>query len=413
MRVLVVEDIAEKRNAITQVLCAALQSPAIDNASSFIAAIRLLESTSYDLLVLDLILPTRDGDHPSASGGKNVLSEIMASVSCQRPAHIICITAYEDCAPLVDDHPAKHLVHTVIYNNNNSEWINALSAKAKYAEERALQMKNRRRDHQCDVAIITSSPTVELREVLTLPAEFIGEHNHRDVIDYYHSTWKTIDARNLKVIACAAPRMGMTATCVTACKVIDTWRPRVLAMTGIAAGTRVTESYGDILVAEAAYDYGSGKIRDQGEQRRDFVPSPNPISIDADLHSVLQRIERNQMFSREIASSWGGNPPVTRAPKIILGILATGAAVVQSISVVDDIMSHSRKVVGLDMEAYAVFESARLASDPRPRVVVAKSVSDFADREKNDDFQQYAAFTSARFIYELMCRTPEVFVPVG
>jgi nucleoside phosphorylase len=200
--------------------------------------------------------------------------------------------------------------------------------------------------------------------------------------------------------------MGMTAACVTACKAVERWRPRFLVMTGIAAGTQKKQNHGDILVAEAAYDYGSGKICENAGGKRTFIPSPSQLRIDPELQAILQRWEREQLQMDVIRKAWYSVQPTS--PKLILGVLATGAAVVQDKKHVLDIMSKSRKVVGLDMEAYAVFQASHLARAPRPRILVAKSVSDFADKRKKDDWQQYAAFTSARFIYEFFTKATEL-----
>lgn len=190
----------------------------------------------------------------------------------------------------------------------------------------------------------------------------------------------------------------MTAACITACKVIRRWRPRFLVMTGIAAGARNDQSFGDILVAEAAYDYGSGKITESDAGERVLIPSHNQIPIDSELEALLQFWARDQLQTDVIRRSW--HSPLQNTPRIILGLMASGAAVIQSKALVDEIIEKSRKVVGLDMETYAVFHSAHLATSPKPRVLVAKSISDFADNQKGDEWQRYAAFTSARFVYQ-------------
>ena len=169
-------------------------------------------------------------------------------------------------------------------------------------------------------------------------------------------------------------------------------------MSGIAAGTKKEQSYGDILIAEAAYDYGSGKITETETGERIFTPSYSQIRIDAALHALVQRWERDQLRTDIIKRAWYAEQAT--APRLIIGLLASGAAVVQSQALVDDILEKSRKAVGIDMEAYGIFHAAHLATSPRPKVLVAKSVSDFADKRKNDKWQQYAAFTSARFIRE-------------
>jgi nucleoside phosphorylase len=177
-------------------------------------------------------------------------------------------------------------------------------------------------------------------------------------------------------------------------------------MSGIAASTKTEQKFGDLLVAEAAYDYGSGKIVETESGERLFMPSPNQLRIDPELHAILQNWERNQTRVADIQRAWDVHARTN--PKLIVGLLATGAAVVQDRTLVDEILKNSRKVVGLEMEAYAIFNACHLESLPRPRVIVAKSVSDFADKRKDDSAQQYAAFTSARFIYEFFTNAPEL-----
>jgi nucleoside phosphorylase len=155
-----------------------------------------------------------------------------------------------------------------------------------------------------------------------------------------------------------------------------------------------------------AFDYGSGKIEETPDNKRTFIPSPNQLRIDPELHAILQRWEREQTRMDIIRNSYYREQ--TKTPRLSLGILASGAAVVQSQDLVNEILKNSRKVVGLEMEAYGIFQAAHLASQPRPRVLVAKSVSDFANSEKSDEWQQYAAFTSARFVYEFFTNASEL-----
>jgi nucleoside phosphorylase len=60
------------------------------------------------------------------------------------------------------------------------------------------------------------------------------------------------------------------------------------------------------------------------------------------------------------------------------------------------------------MEAYGVFYAAEHARAPRPKVLLAKSVCDYADSGKADHWQKLAAFTSARFIHAFFTQTKEI-----
>ena len=51
------------------------------------------------------------------------------------------------------------------------------------------------------------------------------------------------------------------------------------------------------------------------------------------------------------------------------------------------------------MESYGMFYAAYNAIKPLPKIVASiKSVSDFADIKKNDNYQEYASYTSAALL---------------
>lgn len=49
------------------------------------------------------------------------------------------------------------------------------------------------------------------------------------------------------------------------------------------------------------------------------------------------------------------------------------------------------------MESYAVVYAAENATLPRPIPIIIKSVCDFADSKKSDEYQKFAAYTSCEF----------------
>ena len=60
--------------------------------------------------------------------------------------------------------------------------------------------------------------------------------------------------------------------------------------------------------------------------------------------------------------------------------------------------------MGIDMEAYSIFAAAAESILPPPKALVLKSVVDFADPDKNDEFRDYASFTSVRALQEFASR---------
>jgi nucleoside phosphorylase len=63
---------------------------------------------------------------------------------------------------------------------------------------------------------------------------------------------------------------------------------------------------------------------------------------------------------------------------------------------VNEIKSQHRDLLGIEMEAYGVYAAAAFASRPQPKAIALKSVCDFADADKNDSAQRFAAYMSAQ-----------------
>jgi nucleoside phosphorylase len=55
------------------------------------------------------------------------------------------------------------------------------------------------------------------------------------------------------------------------------------------------------------------------------------------------------------------------------------------------------------MEAFGVYYACSNCVNPQPKYFLSiKSISDRGDNKKNDIYQEYAAFTSAQYIYYLL-----------
>jgi nucleoside phosphorylase len=118
---------------------------------------------------------------------------------------------------------------------------------------------------------------------------------------YYQTTYTTAKGRALRVVAAAPNHMGMPASAVLATKMIIRFRPKLVAMVGIAAGVKknAERGFGDILAAEHTFDYGSGKMEivDKEEKRVEFHPDPKPLDVDV-------RLLQTQALAIE---SWSGS----------------------------------------------------------------------------------------------------------
>jgi nucleoside phosphorylase len=154
------------------------------------------------------------------------------------------------------------------------------------------------------------------------------------------------------------------------------------------------------LIAQLSFDSGSGKNSLDGNGTSRFEPDFRTIELNRDLTEELQACVGKCLFLDDIYNSWVyGNRPKSRV-SVHLGPFASGSSVVVDPSKLDLIKEHQRKLIGIDMEAYGVYYAANNCSKPKPKAVISmKSISDFADQRKSDDFQGYASYTSAQYAF--------------
>lgn len=205
----------------------------------------------------------------------------------------------------------------------------------------------------------------------------------------------TAEGIRLKVVATTATSMGLTAASIVTTQLIMQFRPKIVVMIGIAAGTRDgNKQFGDVLVADPSVDYNSGKVV-MAQGVRDFLPDPYPIGLNPRLRSLLQRYRGDHPLFAEIRSGWTQKLP---GPfnHLYVGPLGAADQVIDDATRVLEIQRNWRKLIGVEMETYGVYRACHEAPEPKPRFVSFKAVCDFA-AEKTDSWQSYAAYMAAQF----------------
>jgi nucleoside phosphorylase len=250
-----------------------------------------------------------------------------------------------------------------------------------------------------DVAIVTALHDPELRAVLHLNANWTEITSSNDSTVYHVGAFSD-GKKTLRVVAAAAPQMGMPAAAVLSSKVINQFRPKYLVMLGIAAGMPGDgRSFGDILVAERCWNYEAGKrtVNDNGEPV--FVPEPTQVSLNTALKEIFLNLRAKNSFLAEIQHAWQGADFKTKL-SLDIGPVASGSAVVADKTYRDGVKDQQqRKLIGIEMEGYAVYYAAENCPKPQPIPIMIKSVVDFATLPKDDTAHRYAAYTSAQFFY--------------
>lgn len=389
IRVLLVDDDQKKLARILSLLeQAGLGREDVSVAQTATDAKRLLAETKYDLLILDIALPSRPEDVPDRRGGIKLLEEVVEQDIYKRPLSVVGLTRYEDLQRECAEQFHSRL-WTLEYYDTSTGWADRLKAKVKYILARANQKESLQYDK--DICLITSLMNPELQAVRSLPWNW-SQAASLDEVSYYYEGCFQSKRDSISVVASAAPRMGMVAAAVLTVKMIAQFRPRILIMTGICAGVEEMCSVGDVLVADPAWDWQMGKVT-----KAAFSVAPDQIDIPTDIAERFVQLGDDQKLWFDIHSSCPSEKPAN-LPRVKIGPVTSGSAVLADKRLLSEIRQQHRKLLGVEMELYGVYAAARDCAPPRPITFGLKSVSDYADSQKDDTYRAYSAYVASRAV---------------
>jgi adenosylhomocysteine nucleosidase len=191
------------------------------------------------------------------------------------------------------------------------------------------------------------------------------------------------------------PRMGLVDAAITAGRCIEKFKPQVVAMSGICAGFPDRAELGQLLVADVAYEYQSGKWSTEG-----FSQEPYQVPIPENMRFLARELIDDSALLPRLEQAWNSDRPCKMSePK--LATFTSGSAVIASEKYIAQVATYHRRVSGLDMEVYAIQRAAHIARC-KPDFICAKTVVDLAGGDKDDELQPYGCMISARFIVELL-----------
>ncbi|WP_369720163.1 histidine kinase [Bradyrhizobium sp. LLZ17] len=398
IKVLVVEDDTTKYGKIHNVLTqTGVKSGDIFHAVTAANAMVEMGAHHFDLMLLDVNIPRRLGESVHRGGGVELLDELHRDGTIFRPRYIVGLTAFEDVVAEFGDKFTDLLWTLIYYADNSDHWISQVTSRIEYV--RAAKNSENFSDgktYGVDLAVVCALEGVEFEALRGLDFGWQPLRLSHDETRYLAGTLSS-GARIHSVVAAAAPRMGMASSAVLVSKVIAQFRPRILAMVGICAGRIEKTNLGDIIVADPTWDWGSGKISSVNDQPH-FQPSPHHIELDTDICAQLKDCCSDVGLLARIKKEARGAKP-SNDLRVHFGPLASGAAVVANADTFISVLAQHRNLLGIEMEAYGVALACKGSGKPRPRCLIIKSVCDYADKDKADDHQEYAANTSALLLY--------------
>jgi nucleoside phosphorylase/CheY-like chemotaxis protein len=392
MALLVVDDSESKRDLIqTELTKLGVPQGSIYFAENAASARKALGERRFDLMLLDLNLPTRAGsiDAPSAEVGLELLRQIVEDHDLPAPESIVGITADADSMREYADEFRRLTAQILFVEPGLAEWKQSLSILIG-------RMRNTNADaYDVDVCILTALREPELSEVLKFPYSWSAEESLGNGVLVRRGK---ILVNNVErsIVAAHATQMGLVSATFVSRLLIEYFKPRILIMTGVCGGVGDKPRLGDIIVAERSWDWQSGKWLEDGS----FESAPDSKEGSADLIGLAlgasERIETYHFAFRGQRPSY--------VPKILRGPLVSGSAVVASSALHERFIGQHRKSIGVDMECYGVYYAADLSPGKRPKVLCIKGVSDLANRMKGDELQEYCSFMSGKVAFDIVTR---------
>jgi nucleoside phosphorylase len=398
MRVLIIDDSQPKRDEIIQVLIDAkvVTKKDFTQCTNIIDAKKMLRDDKFDVLLLDMQLPNRvDSKEIKSMAGLEFLKEFLHDRRYNQPKKIIGITEYEDEINKVKDDFDENLLHIIHYVPSESKWQESLIN----GFEQLISTEKSTESYNYDIAIICALKTPEYDAVKNLSNDWIQIKKENTAL-LFEETYFEFENKKLKVIAAYIDKIGMVPTAVLSTQVIELFRPKYLTMTGISAGIEGEVELGDILVIDPSWDSGAGKLKESDEGNVVFEIDPQQERIDADIILNIKKLSDDTDYLNKLREDWKYKK-IKNILSVHTGAVASGAAVIANENVAKEIKKlQGRKLIGIEMEAYGLIYAAKHAIKPRPEPLVIKSVCDFANKDKNDGYQEYASYTSANFLYE-------------
>lgn len=287
MKVLVVhdrEDVGIEIEGVVASLCSNAVTELVGDAAS--AKAKLVD-TFYDLLILDLTLPTIP-NRPARGFevAEALLEELMEMGTLITPGDVVGITLDVDALDNIQNSIGPHLM-AVISEDIDGRWRKKLGDRISYvfksttARSQALLTR-----HDLDLLIVTALDK-ELRPF----SEFFELQEHPSIPGLSVFAFTDKDGSGRRGACYAIGRAGQPSAASDTQGLLCQLRPRLALMTGFCGGVPGKVDLGDILFAEVAIDWDYGKWK-PSETTAHLYARPEPVVIrNSRTHRIARKLE--------------------------------------------------------------------------------------------------------------------------
>jgi len=192
----------------------------------------------------------------------------------------------------------------------------------------------------------------------------------------------------------SADSMGLVDTSLHLQRALATWRPKIVVMLGICGGRPKKTKIGDIIIPDKIFHYQFGAY-----SKGNFEPELLSVKTDPDFIKRAKKLIDDGVFDsipRELKNR--GITAPRHETTVRIGPLASADLVVKDLSKIQDGIEMDRKLVAIEMEAYAAARCCELEKIP---FLVIKAVQDTITG-KHDKYRKFAMFASMLALEKLL-----------
>jgi nucleoside phosphorylase len=195
--------------------------------------------------------------------------------------------------------------------------------------------------------------------------------------------------------------MGNVQAAIAVTQAIEVCKPSAIILAGIMGGVENPDlCLGDLIIPDQIVGYELGKIKETVQEHRFEVLRPT--------HQILEKarhFSHNQcIFDNQIVSRPGSRSELIN-PKIHFGVVASGEKVIADNNTIPDLQKSWNKLIGIEMEGFGTALAVYQANSYH-QILIVKGICDWADPDKNDKWQSYAADISAIYIVNFLKTKP-------
>lgn len=382
MKILVIEDKKEKFDQIESAIEEFFHEKNITSKLTIEQVIcmkdvhRPINVIKFDLIIFDVYLPYYQSTDVEVNVAKDIIMAYKDSLNSATDSIVLTAQPNHSDNAIFNEHGV-----TFIEYDESKKWVNGLNS--------VLERLWRKQSYDF---LIFCALTKERKAYLHTTAEVHGTAELIEGLDC-----QRISIGSLKGLCIKPLRMGLVNMAITATRAIELFKPQFVGMSGICAGQAGSSKLLDVVISTVAWEYQTGKYQD-GK----FLQEPYQTSLSPEQQTNVSQFIDNPSLRNTICADLENYTHVKEL-SILAGPVASGSVVVADAERMAEIKEGHRKLLGLEMEISAFYETAIQASC-KPKYLAIKTATDFGDLSKSatEDYQEIGAILSARCLVEFI-----------